>query len=282
MGSWPCAINLVSGSSGIVNCKQIKMAISSSLSLQFFSYFVILLFFLLSVSVSPSYSFTSSNSNELVDEKVTVSLYYETLCPFCADFIANQLVKIFQNGLFNVVNLRMIPWGNAWIQPNGSVVCQHGPDECFLNTIEACTITTYPDVVRHFRFIHCVESLTLERRPNEWASCFQKARLGTAPIDCYKNGYGKAIEQKYGRETLQLNPSHRFVPWVIVNNHPLQEDYQNFMSYICGAYKGNHKPDACRSLSTNSTTDSNEKANSVLPVCYTGEARETSFTLPPA
>jgi FtsH-binding integral membrane protein len=31
------------------------------------------------------------------------------------------------------------------------------------------------------------------------------------------------IEQKYAKETAQLNPNHRFVPWVVVNDQPLQE-----------------------------------------------------------
>lgn len=61
---------------------------------------------------------TSSSQN------VTLSLYYETLCPYCADFIVNHLVKVFDKGLISIVNLRLIPWGNAFIQPNGSFVCQ--------------------------------------------------------------------------------------------------------------------------------------------------------------
>lgn len=210
-------------------------------------------------------------------EKVTVSLYYETLCPFCANFIVNHLVKIFQNGLISVVNLRMIPWGNAWITSDGTFTCQHGSDECLLNTIEACTITIYPDVVQHFRFIYCVEFLTLQNKHTEWANCFQKTGLGTVPIDCYNNGYGNVLEKQYATETAQLNPPHRFVPWVVVNNHPLKEDYQNFMSYICKAHHGNPKPEACKSLSP--MIELTEKANSVHPVCYVGEARNlTSLT----
>ena len=33
----------------------------------------------------------------------------------------------------------------------------------------------------------------------------------------------KQIEQNYAKETAQLNPPHRFVPWVVVNNQALQE-----------------------------------------------------------
>ncbi|RZC29678.1 Gamma-interferon-responsive lysosomal thiol protein isoform B [Glycine soja] len=131
--------------------------------------------------------------------------------------------------------------------------------------------------VQHFRFVRCLERLILEGRHNQWVNCFQMTGLGTSPIDCYTNGNGKAIDQKYAKETAQLNPPHRFVPWVVVNNQALQEDYQNFVTYICRAYKGNVIPNACRSLSTR-TNDSNEKVNSFLPVCYVDEAR--NLTLP--
>jgi interferon gamma-inducible protein 30 len=72
-----------------------------------------------------SFSFTTRPAaSSPASDSVTVSLYYETLCPYCANFIVNYLLKIFQNGLISVVNLRMVPWGNAWIQSNGTFVCQ--------------------------------------------------------------------------------------------------------------------------------------------------------------
>lgn len=59
------------------------------------------------------------------EDKVTVSVYYESLCPFCANFVVYHLVKLFQNGLISTVHLRMIPWGNAWIRPDdGAFLCQ--------------------------------------------------------------------------------------------------------------------------------------------------------------
>ncbi|KAJ0088992.1 hypothetical protein Patl1_31416 [Pistacia atlantica] len=188
-------------------------------------------------------------------QNVTLSVYYETLCPYCADFIVNHLVKLFQNGIISIVNLHLIPWGNAFIQPDGTVMCQHGPGECLLNTIEACTISVYPDVVQHFGFIHCVERLSLEKRQAEWMDCFKITKL----------------EQKYATETAQLNPPHRFVPWVVVNDQSLQEDYMNFISYLCRAYKGTQVPEACRSLPLR--TSVLEKADTTSSVCYAGEVK---------
>ena len=56
-------------------------------------------------------------------EKVKVELYSEALCPFCAQFIVNRLNPFFNNGLIDIVELRIIPYGNARII-DGSLTCQ--------------------------------------------------------------------------------------------------------------------------------------------------------------
>ncbi|KAL6278195.1 hypothetical protein ACE6H2_021796 [Prunus campanulata] len=82
-------------------------------------------------------------------QKVTLSVYYETLCPFCATFIVKNLAQIFDNNLITILNLRLVPWGKASINSSkNSTVCQHGPDECRLNSVEACAINVLHDVVR--------------------------------------------------------------------------------------------------------------------------------------
>lgn len=57
-------------------------------------------------------------------QKVTLSLYYEALCPFCADFIVNHLPQIFQDGLISSIDLHLVPWGNTLFQPDGTILCQ--------------------------------------------------------------------------------------------------------------------------------------------------------------
>ncbi|XP_022743979.1 uncharacterized protein LOC111294941 [Durio zibethinus] len=100
----------------------------------------------------------------------------------------------------------------------------------------------------HFRFILRVERLTLENKQNEGVYCFDMTRLGTVPIDCYKNDYGNVLGKWNAAETAQLNPPHKFVPWVLVNGQPLREDFENFVSYVCKACKGEQVPEACQSL----------------------------------
>lgn len=80
----------------------------------------------------------------------------------------------------------------------------------------------------------------------EWESCFEKLDLDSKPIkQCYNSEHGKQLELQYADETSALKPPHTYVPWVVVDGEPLYEDYENFISYICKAYKGPHKVQSC-------------------------------------
>ncbi|XP_008654524.1 gamma-interferon-responsive lysosomal thiol protein isoform X3 [Zea mays] len=181
--------------------------------------------------------------------RVPVSVYYETLCPFCSAFVVNDLSRIFRDGIFSIADLRLVPFGNGRVSADGTVTCQHGEDECQLNAIEACVIRIWPDAEQHFPFIQCVEHLALTRKWDAWQSCFHETGLAYQPaIDCYNSGYGRQLVLQYAAETNALQPPHRFVPWVVVNGKPLGDrlqDYMNFEAYICSAYDGK-LPKACK------------------------------------
>ncbi|KAM3737794.1 hypothetical protein ACB098_09G083600 [Castanea mollissima] len=219
--------------------------------------FTLVIAFLLSLFISPSHSFWFYPPNDdglkvsaIDSPKVNLSLYYDTLCQNCSTFIVTNLTEVFNNDLITVINLRLVPWGNAYInKTNNAIVCQHGPDECLLNTLEACAINVWPDANKHYAVIYCFQFLAIEGKHRDWKSCFDTLGLNkTSVLDCYISGNGSKLLQKYADETGHLNPPHRFVPWLVVNNQPLQEDYKNYATYVCKAFKGSRAPQACKSL----------------------------------
>ncbi|KAK7301645.1 hypothetical protein RJT34_12515 [Clitoria ternatea] len=207
---------------------------------------------ILSLSLFLYLSFFSllSPSESESDGKVSLELYYESLCPYCSNFIVNYLPQIFKKDLISIVDLKLYPWGNAKLKPNATFVCQHGEYECLLDTIEACAIDIWPELSKHFSFISCVENLVYQHKYQEWESCFEKLGLDPEPINqCYTSEHGKELELQYAAETDALQPPHKYVPWVVVNGEPLYEDYENFLSYICEAYKGSDAPESCAKVS---------------------------------
>lgn len=77
------------------------------------------------VAVNPSLAAPRHLRSSYSDgEKVPVVLYYETLCPYCANFIVNGLSKVFDEGLTSIIDLKLVPYGNAKIGANNTISCQ--------------------------------------------------------------------------------------------------------------------------------------------------------------
>eukprot|EP00850_Spirogloea_muscicola_P001950 SM000007S20910 [mRNA] locus=s7:869353:870929:- [translate_table: standard] len=167
---------------------------------------------------------------------VHVALYEEALCPYCARFIIGELRSLFRTGLIDVVRLRIVPYGNARVLDNGTIVCQHGPLECRLNIVLACALHHYPAVDDWFPFVECMETTP---ELGAMRQCAREAGLSFQRIDrCAEGELGGKLLRKYGKETDALDPPHLFVPWVVVNGQPLYEDFNNLDAYICKAYTG--------------------------------------------
>ena len=76
---------------------------------------------------------------EAASDKVDVALYYETLCPYCKQFITGQLVRAYVT-IPDIINITIVPYGNAHETYDSSTqtyqfTCQHGPEECVGNLI---------------------------------------------------------------------------------------------------------------------------------------------------
>ena len=61
---------------------------------------------------------------------------------FCCDL---QISEIF--------TLKYVPWGNAEVKQDHEIVCQHGPTECVMNTVQACALYYYPNMLA---IINCI------------------------------------------------------------------------------------------------------------------------------
>ncbi|CAJ1948572.1 unnamed protein product [Sphenostylis stenocarpa] len=182
--------------------------------------------------------------------KVNLSVYYDSLCKSCALFIIKDLRDIFDSSLISIVNLRLVPWANAYINNNNnSISCQNGPDECELNSLESCALNLWHKVDIQYELISCFEFLAIEGTINTWKEdCLNQLGLPEKPfLNCFNMGNGTQLGKTYINQTAQLYPSPLSVPWVVVNNQPVGNDYANFAQYVCKAYRGDAVPEVCNS-----------------------------------
>lgn len=56
--------------------------------------------------------------------KVRLALYYESLCPFSASFVVENLTRVFKDGLLEAADLTLVPYGNAEVGADRSISCQ--------------------------------------------------------------------------------------------------------------------------------------------------------------
>ena len=49
---------------------------------------------------------------------------YESLCPYCENFIVNYLIDVFTEGIDAIADVKLFPYGNAKVNSNGNITCQ--------------------------------------------------------------------------------------------------------------------------------------------------------------
>ena len=74
---------------------------------------------------------------------INLGFYVESLCPDCiALFDPSFTTAVNAKGIEKMVNITLVNFGNAnrtGNPPNYTFTCQHGPKECYGNTINSCS-----------------------------------------------------------------------------------------------------------------------------------------------
>ncbi|KAJ7308315.1 hypothetical protein JRQ81_008849 [Phrynocephalus forsythii] len=185
-------------------------------------------------------------------EPVSVSLYYESLCPACRTFLIFQLFPTWLM-LGRIMNVTLVPYGNAKETegPSGwRFDCQHGEDECLGNMMETCIIYELENIFPPLPLIFCMESSA--NVTDNLLTCLKLYTPFLPPAnvtDCIKGNLGNKLMHQNAERTRALNPPHTYVPWIVINgNHTdeLEERAQtSLFRLVCDLYKGK-PPGACQ------------------------------------
>lgn len=156
-----------------------------------------------------------------------------------------------------IANFTYYPYGNArGYEPN--VECQHGPNECLGNKIEACLMHLNPKPTTWVQALVCMESGTPYAN---WKKCASEnsPAIETAPIEsCIEGSLGNQLINDAARATNSLNPPHQYTPWITINGKPKQG---SLIREICDAYTGT-KPSGCSSPSSSSGSSGSSSGSS--------------------
>uniref|UniRef100_A0A8C6X808 Gamma-interferon-inducible lysosomal thiol reductase n=1 Tax=Naja naja TaxID=35670 RepID=A0A8C6X808_NAJNA len=193
---------------------------------------------------------TRSISNSPKANPVSVSLYYESLCPGCRQFLVLMLFPTWLM-LNDIMNVTLVPYGNAEEKKEATkwhFECQHGEEECLGNMIEACINHLYP--VYAFPLIFCMES-SVDVIPS-LPLCLKLYAPNASLADisaCVTGDLGNKLMHRNAELTRALQPHHEYVPWILINGEHseiLQTQAQDSLfNLVCSLYKGD-LPVACK------------------------------------
>jgi len=182
--------------------------------------------------------------------RVNVSFYYETLCEGCQELISTEYKTLYENkDVWNLVNLHMVPFGWAVINPDGTMTCQHGEEECLLNSYEGCVMDSVSwNQDLYMPFVLCLESNATKSRVVE---CMESANIDQQKVETCMAGTRKMeIARAFAAEMSSLLPQPNGVPGTFVNGEYVGDGQSSLVSTVCTNYvkqmKGKNVPDACK------------------------------------
>ncbi|XP_075878691.1 gamma-interferon-inducible lysosomal thiol reductase-like [Nelusetta ayraudi] len=180
--------------------------------------------------------------------KVNVTLYYESLCPYSRWFLTLKLLPTYIL-LSDIMEVKLVPYGNTQVNTAGSFVCQHGQDECDLDMITACVLHYLEDYSFKFWFVECLLSSTNILKDAKM--CFETYtfyRSWEDVLGCFFGPEGMGLMHKYANDTRALRPQHTYVPWVTINGEHTdslnEKAHTSLFLLVCDLYKG-VKPGIC-------------------------------------
>ncbi|RZC35814.1 GILT domain containing protein [Asbolus verrucosus] len=209
--------------------------------------------------------------------RVTVTVYYESLCPDSIKFFTKQLYPSLQGNLSNYVNLTLLPYGKSKTTNDLNQYefqCHHGPAECNGNRLQACAIRIidggkkteglgYNKITTGF--INCLMDKVKPDGNNTVFPTQECATINHVPDykgieNCANHPDGSRYLNDVGVLTAALNPPLTGVPTIVFNKQFKQDDNElaqtNFVQALCKYIHG-EKPAECSRSSAHSAVSFN-------------------------
>jgi hypothetical protein len=164
-------------------------------------------------------------------DDLTVTVYYECLCPDSQAFITNQLYPTCER-LGKYFRVEFKPFGKATFVRNSvegwNFTCQHGPEECTGNMYQACLLKLPENQVDSTQRVQIINCIMSDATPDT-ATLKCMKRLGVeeealkAVEGCANSVEGQWALHDLGVETQILQPAPTFIPQINFNGVNKQE-----------------------------------------------------------
>lgn len=164
----------------------------------------------------------STTSVTVTTKKVKIVVIYESHCPYSRRFVHSQLYPTYKL-LGKYLNVTILPFGKAssWNETDKdghNVIkfhCQHGPNECEGNKLEACTVKVVKETLVAIQIIACMSESFMPHKVAK--DCVEKAGVQWRLIETCFNKDGDALLYEMAKETWKVKAHVDRVPLVVVD-----------------------------------------------------------------
>lgn len=209
-------------------------------------------------------------------KKVKLELFYESRCPDCVEFMNSSVAKIWRDKELNPhIDLVLNPYGNAMTVPMAKIsegykfwhpdrknewkdvfICQHGDEECFADTLQACAIAKLPQE-QHVELIFCMEGKAPYETPERSSyECMEDLKINKEDMRTCANGKeGNQILFEAGVRTSKV-PGRDGTPWILIDGKHL-ENPEHLLREVCAKVGPGMK--ACKAFERKPEDSKSEK-----------------------
>ncbi|ETN75345.1 gamma interferon inducible lysosomal thiol reductase [Necator americanus] len=137
----------------------------------------------------------------------------------------------------NVVTVDVV--GESRCPDTTRCTCQHGPEECRKNALQACVIDVLPSAVDYLDIVACIQG------PSGFSEAFTKCIANptvSGKLDqnrmfqCANSDEGRLLMAEHGSGSLQFGADIYWVPWIAINGLRIPAAEQHFEDVLCNQY----------------------------------------------
>jgi interferon gamma-inducible protein 30 len=195
-----------------------------------------------------------------------IEILIESLCPDCINFFDNSFSQFLEAMNYSdIANIILYPYGNAkevYDKESGKwkFTCQHGPNECYGNMIQACIIKKHPNKHISFNLVKCIYENLISNKKN-FDLTLKKCVIQNIKNDDSQNKFTDEVNKcangkegnDYMYEISQKYKEHKHVPWIVVNGERTLEmekkAHDNLLKFSCEYAKNDIK--SCKNIINN-------------------------------
>ncbi|CAB3239912.1 unnamed protein product [Arctia plantaginis] len=192
---------------------------------------------------------TTPYSMDYSHNKVQLTVFYETHCPFSVDFFVEQLKPAVLK-LGSHLELYTVPYGLAETNDgigDNTISCHHGPSECHGNMVHACVLNHVKNKTLAVLYNCCLMSTTNDYTNTDITQCGLAEKVPvltiTNIIKCVNGTSGSLLLKSYG----EVTKSNRifYVPHLVFDQSSVYEDSgrTDLIGTVCGMLYP--RPDEC-------------------------------------